>query len=98
LWQFKQHLSALVGVPAACGLFRVVVESSASSNAEWQSEAYDALGGTLYPPSSQLLLWKEKAGFGGHIDDLARHLGEMDEPRLPGLVRGDDGGIRSRVA
>ncbi len=41
----------------------------------------------------------EKRGrFRVHVDGLALHLVEVDKPRLLGLERGDDGGLRSRAS
>jgi hypothetical protein len=47
-----------------------------------------------YPPRPNYLLRKEEVGLEGHVDGLARHLGNVDEPRFLGLVGGDDGGLR----
>jgi len=93
----RQQPAGLVVELAIGGLPRGVAGRLASSKAEWHSEGHDALGGTPYPPSSQLLMWKEEVGLGGHVDGLARHLGEVDEPRLLGPLGGDEGGLRSRI-
>ena len=71
---------------------------SVASKTEWKSEGRDAPCGRPDPRVSLLSLWREEVVVGGHVHRLGGHLREVDEPRLIGLVGGNDRGSGSRFA